>query len=186
MSDDKTAAMKKEMHQLLMNILDQIHLTEQEALIKGYFSDLTTTEMHTLQAIGLYDSPSMGETAQNLGVTTGTLTVSITRLVSKGYVVRERLPEDRRVVRLQLTRKGKLASRIYTKFHRLLVDNLLEPLDEEEQRVLLDALRRVSVYVNEQFQKYQNREPMPERERDIPAPEFRGDYRPEAGEGGAR
>lgn len=119
--------LKLEMHQLLMNILEQINLTEQEALLKGYFSDLTTTEMHTLQAIGLYDSPSMGEAANTLGVTTGTLTVSISRLVSKGYVTRQRMPEDRRVVRLQLTRKGKLASRIYTKFHKLLVDNLIAP-----------------------------------------------------------
>lgn len=178
--------MKQEMHHLLMNILEQINLTEQEALVKGYFSDLTTTEMHTLQAIGLYDSPSMGETAQTLGVTTGTLTVSISRLVSKGYVVRERMPEDRRVVRLQLTRKGKLASRIYSKFHRLLVENLIAPLTEDEQRVLLDALRRVYTYVNDQFTKYQDRDPMPERERDLPEPEFPAAYRPGSASAGSK
>lgn len=163
-----------ETHELLMDILERIRMTEQEALLKGYFSDLTTTEMHTLQAIGLYDQPSMGETARRLGVTTGTLTVAIGKLVAKGYVTRERLPEDRRVVTLRLTRKGKLASRIYVKFHRLLLEHLMAPLDAKEREVLVTALERVSVYIRDQFEKYREREPIPERERRIRPPEYRG------------
>ncbi len=138
----------------MLDIFDKILVTEEKALSKGYFKDLSVAEMHTLESIGLYDSKTMSETAADLGVTTGTLTVAVDRLVRKGYVKRLRDEHDRRVVRVQLTRQGKLAYRMHHKFHTLLVDRLVEPLDEAQRELFLSTLQSISDFVNEQSRKY--------------------------------
>ncbi|HBP37777.1 MAG TPA: MarR family transcriptional regulator [Clostridiales bacterium] len=129
-------------------------MTEEKALNKGYFHDLSVAEMHTLEGIGLYGNRTMSETAATLGITTGTLTVAIDRLVRKGYVERQRDSADRRVVRIALTKKGKLAYRMHNKFHTLLVDRLTSPLDEKQRQVLLDTLLGISGFISAQYRRY--------------------------------
>lgn len=142
-------------NELLLDIFDKILVTEEKALSKGYFKDLSVAEMHTLESIGLYHAQTMSETAAALGVTTGTLTVAIDRLVRKGYVTRQRDAYDRRVVRVTLTRQGKLAYRMHQKFHRLLVDRLMAPLNQPERGMLLHTLEVISSVVGAQYTKYE-------------------------------
>lgn len=144
----------QKVNDLMLDIFDKILVTEEKALSKGYFKDLSVAEMHTLESIGLYDTKTMSETAASLGVTTGTLTVAVDRLVRKGYIKRRRDDHDRRVVRVQLTRQGKLAYRMHHKFHTLLVDRLVEPLDEAQRELFLKTLQSISDFVNEQSRKY--------------------------------
>ena len=142
---------EKRVNQLMLEIFDHILVTEEKALSRGNFSDLSVAEMHTLEGIGLYDSKTMSETAAALEITTGTLTVAVDRLVRKGYVERRRDPHDRRVVRVRLTKKGKLAYRMHAKFHTLLVDRLTNPLDQDQQQILLATDERIAELVNEQY-----------------------------------
>jgi DNA-binding MarR family transcriptional regulator len=140
--------------QSLLNIFDNVLITEEKALSKGYFADLSIAELHTLDAIGPYEARAMSETASRLGITTGTLTVAIDRLVKKGYVDRNRDTKDRRVVRIHLTRRGKLAYRMHTKFHALLVRRIMEPLNTEQQELLTRTIQNIDQYVSEQYHKY--------------------------------
>ena len=141
-------------NELLLDIFDKVLLTEEKALSRGNFSDLSVAEMHTLESIGLYGNRTMSETAATLGVTTGTLTVAVDRLVRKSYVERRRDTQDRRVVRIALTRKGKLAYRMHSKFHTLLVDRIVSPLNETERAILLNMLQGISVFVGDQYRRY--------------------------------
>jgi len=141
-------------NELLVRIFDKIIVTEEKALQIGSFGDLSISEMHTLEGIGLYESRTMTETASILCVTTGTLTVAIDRLVKKGYVDRQRDNEDKRIVRIKLTKKGKLAYRLHLKFHTLLVDRIAGPLAEHERNLLIRVLTSVASFVDEQDQKY--------------------------------
>jgi DNA-binding MarR family transcriptional regulator len=141
-------------NKLLLDIFVKILVTEEKALRIGSFRDLSVAEMHTLEGIGLYGSRTMSETAATLGITTGTLTVAIDRLVRKNYVDRNRDPADRRVVRIELTHKGKLAYRMHNKFHTLLVDRLTGPLSDGQQQTLLDTLQGIADFINEQYQRY--------------------------------
>lgn len=145
---------------LLLKIYEKILVTEEEALLKGHFSNLSKTEMHTLATIGPYEKRSMGETAAKLNITTGTLTVAIDRLVRKKYVRRERAENDRRVVLLSLTREGKIAYRLFWKFHTLLVNGMVADLAMDERKQLLDALLNIDSYIDEQYDKYKTREVM--------------------------
>lgn len=142
----------------LLHIFDNVLLTEGMALSKGYFSDLSIAELHTINAIGPYEARTMTETANMLGITVGTLTVAIDRLVKKKYVERQRDTKDRRIVRISLTRQGKLAYRMHSKFHRVLVKRIMDPLSEEEQVLLTQMVGRIDNYVEEQYKKYSNGE----------------------------
>jgi len=142
----------------LLRIFDNVLLTEEKALSKGYFSNLSIAELHTLEAIGPYDARTMSETAARLGITTGTLTVAIDRLVRKAYVERYRDMKDRRVVRIRLTRQGKLAYRMHAKFHTLLVRRLLDPLDESEKQRLVSLVKNIDEFIAEQYHKYSEEE----------------------------
>ncbi|NLK89757.1 MAG: winged helix-turn-helix transcriptional regulator [Clostridiaceae bacterium] len=150
---------EKQVNALLLDIYDKILVTEEKALRKATFKDISVAEMHTLEGIGLYGNRTMSETAATLGITTGTLTVAIDRLVRKGYVERYRDQNDRRVVRIQLTKKGKLAYRMHGKFHRLLVERLVAPLDEQARQLLLETLTEISGFIREQHTRYTRPEP---------------------------
>ena len=142
----------------LLRILDYVLLTEEVALSKGYFADLSVAELHTLDAIGPYGDRSMSETAAILGVTTGTLSVAVDRLVKKEYIQRRRDETDRRVVRICLTRSGKLAYRMHGKFYTLLVRRLMGSLNDEQQMLLKNMVRDIDLFMIEQYSKYKQQE----------------------------
>ena len=55
------------MSEALVRIFENVVLTEEKSLQAGYFSDLSIAEMHTLTAIGPYESRTMTKTAEDLG-----------------------------------------------------------------------------------------------------------------------
>ena len=134
------------LNKLLVDIFNDILTIEQGALQSGKFHDLSVTEVHTIEAIGMYVSKPMTEVAQTLGVVVGTLTVAINNLVKKGYVERERSEKDRRVVRIKLTRLGKLAYRIHEKFHSDMIKETIDGLTGDENEVLIRALEKLNIF----------------------------------------
>ena len=157
----------QQMAENLVSIFEQVLVAEEKSLQKGYFSNLSLAEMHTLDAIGPYEARTMTETAQILGITVGTLTVSVDRLVKKGFVARRRDEEDRRVVRISLTRDGKLAARMHGKFHKVLAKHILEPYTDEEQELLLSLVKEVDEYLNTQVARYDNDDKIRQTAKDV-------------------
>ena len=86
------------------------------------------------------EARNMSSVARSLGVTTGTLTIAVNSLVKKGYVERARSEEDRRVVLVSLSEKGKRAYLHHRQFHEQMIEAIVEELSEEEQAVLEKAL----------------------------------------------
>ncbi len=158
---------EQKMAETLVGIFEKVLVAEEKSLQKGYFSNLSLAEMHTLDAIGPYESRTMTETAQILGITVGTLTVSVDRLVKKGYVSRCRDEKDRRVVRISLTRDGKLAARMHGKFHKVLAKHILEPYNESEQDMLLGLVKEVDDYLNTQVARYDNNDKIRQTAKDV-------------------
>ncbi len=110
-------------------------------------SDVTMSEVHTLEAISILGMPTMGEVALRLSVKTATLTTAIDRLERKGYCVRLRSDEDRRVIRLRLTDNGRLAVRLHALFHKKLVASTVAGLSPEEEKVLAQALAHLNDFI---------------------------------------
>lgn len=145
----------KIVNELLVELFNEILTIEKAALQSGPFKDLSITEMHVIEAIGL-SSRTMTDVADQVGVTVGTLTTSINRLVKKEYVTRNRSKEDRRFVEIELTRRGKLAYRIHEAFHSEMVEYMIEELSNEDHEILIASLTRVSEFFKEKYHLTQN------------------------------
>ncbi|MBS4960238.1 MAG: MarR family transcriptional regulator [Clostridiales bacterium] len=134
-----------------MELYNDIRTIEENALKKGHFSNVSLTEIHTVEAIGMYETRSMSEVAKILGITTGTLTVAVNKLVKKQYVQRIKSDRDRRVVLLKLTKEGRLLYRVHQKFHIDLIRASVEGVSEEERETLERALERLHAYMMENY-----------------------------------
>ncbi|MBS6043488.1 MAG: winged helix DNA-binding protein, partial [Clostridium baratii] len=73
------------------------------------------------------------------------------KLIKKGYVERKRIEEDRRVVLIKLTKKGKLAYRLHEKFHSDMIKKTIEGLSEEEEEVLISSLDRLNMFFKKEY-----------------------------------
>ena len=90
------------LNDVLVRLFNRILAIEEEAITKASALGLTMSEIHVIEAIGTDEPKSMSEVASDLGVTVGTLTASVNRLVYKGHVTRFRSDRDRRVVLVSL------------------------------------------------------------------------------------
>lgn len=139
------------LNELLVEIFNDILMIEQRALKEGRFNDLSITEIHTIEAIGMYTPRSMSEVANDLDITFGTLTAAINNLVKKEYVERKRIEEDRRIVQIQLTKKGKLAFRVHDQFHSNMIKATIEGLQEEEEKILIQSLEKLNAFFKSKY-----------------------------------
>lgn len=138
-----------EINKILVEIYDDITLIEEYSLKKGTFKDLSITEIHTIEAVGLYGSRTMSEIAAKLDITMGTLTTAIDKLVKKSYVERSRSQIDRRIVNVSLTNRGKLAYRVHEKFHLDMVKEIMTDFTSDEEEILLSALNKLNKHLKE-------------------------------------
>ena len=96
-----------------------------------------------------------------MSITLGTLTKAIDGLTRKGYVNRIRSEEDKRVVKLSLTDKGKSAYYHHEHFHRHMIEHIKDDLSDDEMKVLITSLAKLSdyfkvVYSDDEENQYQN------------------------------
>ncbi|EMF0123192.1 MarR family transcriptional regulator [Enterococcus hirae 57-03-H11] len=139
----------KTVNDYLVSVFNDILTIEESELKKSQFKDLSITEMHTIEAIGMYKKKTTSEVAKELSITVGTLTTAINKLVKKDYVERIRSEDDRRVVKLGLTKKGKLLYRVHQHFHREMVKNILDGMATDEQQALLAALKNLHDFLRD-------------------------------------
>ena len=90
------------LNEVLVRLFRDIMDIEEKAIITSEYQDITNNDMHVIEAIGIGAPKNMSAIAKELSVTVGTLTIAMNSLVKKGYVVRERGQEDRRVVFIYL------------------------------------------------------------------------------------
>ncbi|MCI8986431.1 MAG: MarR family transcriptional regulator [Lachnospiraceae bacterium] len=128
------------LNEVLVRLFRNINVIEERAICTGEYKDVTANDMHVIEAIDMEEARNMSSVARSLGVTTGTLTIAVNSLVKKGYVERARSEEDRRVVLVSLSEKGKRAYLHHRQFHEQMIEAIVEELSEEEQAVLEKAL----------------------------------------------
>lgn len=125
---------------VLVNLFNEIMDIEARAIITPEFKDITNNDMHVIEAVGIGEPRNMSAVAKLLSITVGTLTIAVNNLVKKGYIERVRSKEDRRVVLVSLTEKGKKAYQHHKRFHEEMVQSLLKGLSDQEISTLVTAL----------------------------------------------
>lgn len=139
----------KKINQQLINVYSGILWIEENELRKSTFSDLTIKEMHAIDAVSMYDHQTISQVANKLHLTPGTMTSMADRLIRKGYLERIRDKEDRRIVRLALTKRGRVLYRAHRAFHNMMVKRFLQGMNDEELKVIKKSLQNLEDFVNE-------------------------------------
>lgn len=136
----------RKLNQLLVNLFNNVMTTEEKAVITEEFKDISNNDMHIIEAIGIGQPNSMSYIAKHLNVTVGTLTVNMNSLEKKGYLIRERSQEDKRVVLVTLTEKGKKAFYHHRDFHKAMIRSAVHGLDDQERQALINCLQKLDEF----------------------------------------
>lgn len=144
----------KSSHRVLNDLLVDLFrdiLQIEEKTLKDQGSDLTITEIHTIHAISYDRARNMSEIAKDLQITMGTLTTAVDKLIKKGYALRKRSEDDKRVVLVELTDKGLEAKKIHDEFHKDMIDSVVEELTDQEEEVLIDSLNKLMGFFDKKY-----------------------------------
>lgn len=138
------------LNELLVDLFNYILLLEEKNL-RDQGVNLSMTEVHILEAIEKSESNMMSAIAKKLMVTQGTLTVSTSKLVKKGYVERVKDEKDKRIVRLTLTEKAIRVLEVHAKFHEEMIEKLLNELELDKEQELIQSLRNLMEFFKEKY-----------------------------------
>lgn len=138
---------RKIINELLVDLFNDILEIEERALREKQVTDLSMSEIHTIEAIGCGALRTMSEIAEQLRITLGTLTTAINRLVKKGYVDRLRSESDRRIVFAKLTEKGEEVFRKHEEFHSEMIEKMVAGLKVDEDRLLIESLEKLQEFL---------------------------------------
>ena len=144
---------ERTLNEILVRLFRNINTIEEQAVRTEEYKNITTNDMHVIEAIGTGRPKNMTAVAKELGVTTGTLTIAVNSLVKKGLADRVRSEEDRRVVLVSLSLKGKEIFKQHQMFHEKMIDAVVEQLTEEEKAVLEKALKNLNRFFREKARK---------------------------------
>ena len=133
---------------ILVRLFNDILDYESKVFKNTEFKDITTNDMHIIDVIGLNQKKNMSGVAKDLSVTMGTLTISINNLVKKGYVTRVRSEKDRRIVYVELSKKGIDAYNKHNEFHKDMVTSMLDTLDDKETEILIKGLHKIDTWIH--------------------------------------
>ncbi|EGR1867129.1 TPA: MarR family transcriptional regulator [Vibrio vulnificus] len=131
----------EKLNQTLTEFYDKMSSWEQSVVKETGYS---LAQIHTIEVLGCHGALRMKELAEKLGITTGTLTVQIEKLVKAELIERCALPEDRRAIVVKLTEAGQVIHRQHNQLHLDLVRELTRHIDEEQQVLLLSCLEKMN------------------------------------------
>lgn len=134
---------------LLVNLFNRVMDAESKAVITEEFRDITNNDMHIIEAIGTNEPRNMSSIAAKLYVTVGTLTVNMNNLEKKGYIERRRSTEDKRVVLVTLTEKGRKAFFHHRDYHKAMIHAAVRGLEEDEMQALMNCLNKLNAFFEE-------------------------------------
>lgn len=106
-------------------------------------AEMTPEQYWLLRLLNRAGSLSVGELANELGITTSSATVACKRLEKAGLLTRERWADDERIVRVALTEQGLAQIDAWRQRKRESLTDLLSVLDQHDQQELQRIIERV-------------------------------------------
>lgn len=138
--------------ELFRKLFDKYNKLESKKFFSKTLDDLTVIEINTLVVIGHgEEDKKMSEIANSLGVTFGTPTVTVDRLIKKGYVIRRRDDEDRRQVFISLSDTGKDVFESIIIIRNILAEKIYGILSEDERKALINILSSLDSHFDDIF-----------------------------------
>lgn len=125
-------------------LIEKYDRLEEEHYREQGLEHLSSADLRAMHTIGLTRKERMTNLARHLRLTVGTLTTTIDRLVARGYVLRDRLEDDRRVVEVSLSQRGREIFEDIQTSKRSLAEKTFGQLSHDERKVLKDILLKLT------------------------------------------
>ncbi len=142
MSSYKKTYDEQLINDFFVGIYNRILILE-EKWLREQNLQVTMSEAHMLVAVGQRENKAMSEVAEAVSLTNGTVTTMIKKLESKGYVMRSRDGDDKRILRVRLTDRGKEVTAVHENFHKKLTETVLNSITQEEKVVLMSTMEKI-------------------------------------------
>ncbi|AUJ23887.1 MULTISPECIES: MarR family winged helix-turn-helix transcriptional regulator [Virgibacillus] len=103
---------------------------------------MKTSEFTILETLYHKGKQTVREISESVLIKTGSITYVIDKLEEKGLLQRKHSQEDRRVVYIDITDKGKqLMDEIFPK-HQQVIEELFMDVSDEQKKVVIDVLKK--------------------------------------------
>ena len=136
-----TDAIQQQINHAIIEFYERLSSWEQ-SVVRDQGGSLA--QIHAVEILGANGPLRMKDLADKLGVTTGTLTVLVDRLVKNGLVERQTTEGDRRAVAVNLTVTGQQMFAEHDQLHLQLTKEMTASLDANECQQFLSFLERIN------------------------------------------
>ena len=125
---------------ILMKAFQSLVPHAQESIARTGLGD---SDFRVLEAL-LHKGPLPVNTiGPKVWLTPGSISIAVDRLVRKGLVVRKEQPADRRIRRVELTRKGRALITATFRKHAAAMENVVGVLSKKERTALVRLLKKL-------------------------------------------
>ena len=130
----------KEMTKMMPALLREVSKKNESALTK---MNLSLSHIVVLDVLNERGPSAMWDIAKSLGLTMSAATGIVDKMIKMNLVRRERSPEDRRVVKVAILKKGKDSIEKVQKMRKDVVRDMYSVLTDEERGQYLRMLKKV-------------------------------------------
>ena len=109
---------------------------------------LSRTEMHAMEIVQDIPEATLTQIADILGITKATVSVSVSRLVEKGYLEKTRSESDGRKSILRLTEEGETMCKKHKQFHDMLIGSVMREFNVSQYPEVLKSLQALVNFFN--------------------------------------
>ncbi|PKL38339.1 MAG: hypothetical protein CVV44_10645 [Spirochaetae bacterium HGW-Spirochaetae-1] len=110
--------------------------------------DINKTQINILMLINENNEKSMSEISLMTGLEKSSFTRSVDCLVKNGFITRNPQENDRRIIKLSLTKKGIKAANLIKNDFDGYCESLISDFSEKEKREFFESLDTTSKYMN--------------------------------------
>lgn len=145
---------EKSLNHVLVDTFNYILEYEESSLKKIVSVPVTITEAHMIEAIGAQknEETTVSEIASVLDISMPTATVAVKKLERKGFVDKAPCEKDGRRTIISLTDMGKRVDKAHRLFHRRMVKNISNQLENDEKEVLYRAVMKLSEFFKDKVE----------------------------------
>ena len=129
-----------------MNLLQRINNTQ----------PLPQTQSKILMILDKHKTLSQKSLNECMQIRSSSLSELLTKLEGKGYIEKDQDLQDKRIVNLQLTDKGRAGIKNITRTQNDMIDHVFSPLSEDEKSQLVSAMEKIIDFIDDEVDTENN------------------------------
>ena len=148
----------KELNSAMVNVYDLLSRLEEQMVSDLSNMKLSIRELHMLEYIAEGETGrTIGEIAQNIGITPPSVTIAIKKLDQRGYVEKIKNSTDGRHVHVVLTRMGRKVNSAHKYYHIKMMRKVASKLNKDEEAAFISGLKKLEDFFADTIQKQEMR-----------------------------